>query len=163
MTLTTETVIGSGVEIDVPLNKLKKSPKNARKVPHGEAVIAALAASIGAKRMLHPLIVEPEQDGEGQPTGCYLVTIGEGRRLAQKLRAKRGEVSKTARIRCVVETVLDAHEISLDENVTHFRMHPADEFEALANKLSDGPRRRGDRRPVRRLRLGGEAATSVGS
>ena len=25
----------SGIEIFVPLNKLKKSPKNARKVPHG--------------------------------------------------------------------------------------------------------------------------------
>lgn len=56
MTLTAETIIESGVEIDVPLNKLKKSPKNARKVPHGEAAVEALAASIGAKRMLHPLM-----------------------------------------------------------------------------------------------------------
>mgnify|MGYP000259372549 CR=1 FL=1 len=32
----------SGIEIFVPLNKLKKSPKNARKVPHGEAAIEAL-------------------------------------------------------------------------------------------------------------------------
>ena len=36
----------SGVELFVPLNKLRKSPKNARKVPHSEAVIEALAASI---------------------------------------------------------------------------------------------------------------------
>ena len=36
----------SGVEIFVPLNKLKKSPRNARKVPHTEAAIEALAASL---------------------------------------------------------------------------------------------------------------------
>jgi len=64
MTPKTQPVIESGVEIDVPLNKLKKSPKNARKVPHSEAAIATLAASIGAKRMLHPLIVEPEHGGD---------------------------------------------------------------------------------------------------
>lgn len=43
----TETVAAeavSGVEIFLPLAKLKKSPRNARKVPHGEAAIAALAA-----------------------------------------------------------------------------------------------------------------------
>ena len=131
MNAKTEIVFDSGVEIDVPLNKLKKSPKNARKVPHSEAAIVALAASIGAKRMLHPLIVEPEVAEGGEPTGCYLVSIGEGRRLAQKLRAKRGEISKAARIRCVVETALDAHEISLDENVTRSDLHPADQFEAF--------------------------------
>ena len=39
----------SGVEIFVPLAKLKKSPRNASKVPHGEAAIEALAASIAAR------------------------------------------------------------------------------------------------------------------
>ncbi|HYD46329.1 MAG TPA: ParB/RepB/Spo0J family partition protein, partial [Phenylobacterium sp.] len=163
MTTRTETVIESGVEIDVQLNRLKKSPKNARKVPHSEAAIEALAASIGAKRMLQPLVVEPEVDGEGQPTGAYFVTIGEGRRLAQRLRAKRGEIRKTAPIRCVVETALDAGEISLDENVTRSAMHPADEFEAfreLAERRGLGPEEIGARFGVsaevvkRRLRLG---------
>ncbi len=55
-----ETVVESGTEIFVPLNKLKKSPKNARKTPHGEATIEALAASITAKGMLQNLVVEPE-------------------------------------------------------------------------------------------------------
>jgi ParB family chromosome partitioning protein len=131
MTTQTQIVTENGAEIDVPLSKLKKSPNNARKVPHGEAAIEALAASIGAKRMLHPLIVEPEINAVGEPTSFYLVTIGEGRRLAQKLRAKRGEIKKSEPIRCVVETVLDAHEISLDENVTRTDMHPADQFEAF--------------------------------
>jgi ParB family chromosome partitioning protein len=134
MTAKLAIVTESGVEIDVPLNRLRKSPKNARKVPHGEAAIEALAGSIGAKRMLQPLIVEPEIAEGGEPTGCYLVTIGEGRRLAQLLRAKRGEIKKTHPIRCVVEVSLDGQEISLDENVTRTAMHPADQFEAFRDQ-----------------------------
>jgi ParB family transcriptional regulator, chromosome partitioning protein len=86
---TVEKEVTSGSEIFVPLNKLKKSPKNARKMPHGEAAIEALAASIAAKGMLQNLVVEPDLDAEGAETGSYLVTVGEGRRLAQLLRAKR--------------------------------------------------------------------------
>lgn len=140
----------SGAVIDISLNKLKKSPRNARKVPHSEAAIEALAASIGAKRMLQALVVEPELDATGAPTGFYFVTIGEGRRLAQRLRAKRGEIKKTEPIRCVVETALDAHEISLDENVTRSNMHPADEFEAfreLAERRGLGPEEIAAHRP----------------
>lgn len=126
----------SGVEIFVALDKLKKSPRNARKTPHPEAHIAALAASIAAKGMLQNLVVEPERDAEGGETGFYLVTIGEGRRLAQRLRAKRGEIGGSEPIRCVLDTENDAHEISLDENVTREAMHPADQFEAF-RKLAE--------------------------
>jgi ParB family chromosome partitioning protein len=118
----------SGVEIFVALNKLKKSPRNARKVPHGEAAIEALAASIQHKGMIQNLVVEPELES-GQPTGFYFVTAGEGRRLAQLLRAKRKQIKKSQPIRCYVDTENDAAEISLDENVTRTAMHPADQFE----------------------------------
>jgi ParB family chromosome partitioning protein len=64
------------------------------------------------------------------------VTIGEGRRLAQLLRVQRKEIRKNEPIRCIVDTANDPHEISLDENVTRERMHPADEFEAF-RKLAD--------------------------
>jgi len=37
-------------------------------------------------------VEQREHDGEGQPTGLYLV--GEGRRLAQLLRVKRAEMRK---------------------------------------------------------------------
>ena len=73
----------------IPLNRLKKHPQNARKTPHSEASIEAKAASIAAKGMLQNLVVEPELDACGEPTGFYLVAIGEGRRLAQLLRVKR--------------------------------------------------------------------------
>ncbi|ALJ12388.1 ParB/RepB/Spo0J family partition protein [Sphingopyxis macrogoltabida] len=126
----------SGVEIFVPLNKLRKSPKNARKVPHSEAVIEALAASIQHKGMIQNLVIEPEVKEDGTPTGFYLVTAGEGRRLAQLLRAKRKQIKKTQAIRCYLDTENDPAEISLDENVTREAMHPADQFERF-RELSD--------------------------
>lgn len=119
----------NGAVLFVPLNKLKKSPRNARKTPHGGAHIEALAASIATKGMLQNLVVEPETNAEGELTGFYFVTIGEGRRLAQLLRVKRKQIKKTEAIRCVLDTENDATEISLDENVTREAMHPADQFE----------------------------------
>ena len=153
----------SGTVLDIPLGKLKKSPKNARRTPHTEAAIEALAASIAAKGLLQSPVVEPELDGEGQPTGAYLVTIGEGRRLALLLRAKRKEIRKTEPVRCVVDLTNDPHEISLDENVTRSDMHPADQFEAfkrLAEERGLGAEEIGARFGVsaqvvrQRLRLG---------
>ncbi|MCP1966855.1 ParB/RepB/Spo0J family partition protein [Bradyrhizobium elkanii] len=126
----------SGTEVLIPLNKLKKSPNNARRTPHSEAAIEAYAASIAAKGILQNLVVEPEFDGEGTATGFYFVTIGEGRRLAQLLRVQRKEIKKGEPIRCIVDTANDPHEISLDENVTRESMHPADQFGAF-RKLAD--------------------------
>jgi ParB family chromosome partitioning protein len=120
----------SGTTLFIPLNKLKKSPRNARKTPHPEADIEALAASLKAHGMLQSPVVEPESK-EGKPTGFYLVTIGEGRRQAQLLRAKRKEITKTEPVRCVLETGQDAYEISLAENAIRSPMHPADQFEAF--------------------------------
>ncbi|MET4489028.1 ParB N-terminal domain-containing protein [Bradyrhizobium sp. LA7.1] len=131
-----EIIAASGTEIFIPLNKLKKSPKNARKTPHSEASIEAYAASIAAKGIIQNLVVEPELDEDKAATGFYFVTVGEGRRLAQLLRVKRKEIRKTEPIRCVIDTVNDAFEISLDENVTRENMHPADQFEAF-KKIAD--------------------------
>ncbi len=121
----------SGTEVFIPLNKLKKSPRNARKTPHSEAIIEAYAASIAAKGILQNLVVEPELDVDGAETGSYFVSIGEGRRLAQLLRVKRKEIKKTEPIRCVIDAKNDPFEISLDENITREDMHPADQFEAF--------------------------------
>ncbi len=131
MTMKTEPVAAQGVEVLIPLNKLKKSPHNARRTPHGEAAIAALAASIAHKGLLQNLVVQPEVKADGAATGYYLVTAGEGRRLALELRAKRREIKRTEPVRCIVDVVHDALEISLDENVTRTEMHPADQFEAF--------------------------------
>ncbi|MFA7297703.1 MAG: ParB N-terminal domain-containing protein [Dehalococcoidia bacterium] len=131
MTTKTEPVAAHGVEVLIPLNKLKKSPHNARKTAHGDAAIQALAASIAHKGLLQNLVVQPEVKTDGAATGYYLVTAGEGRRLALELRAKRREIKRTEPVRCIVDVTHDALEISLDENVTRTEMHPADQFEAF--------------------------------
>jgi ParB family transcriptional regulator, chromosome partitioning protein len=120
----------------VPLNKLKKSPKNVRKVPHTKADIEALAASIAALGMLQFPVVEEERDGKGKPTGHYLVNAGEGRRLAELLRAKRKDIKADEPIRCILDREHNATEISLAENAIRADMHPADQYEAFA-KLHD--------------------------
>jgi ParB family chromosome partitioning protein len=155
-----------GAEITVPLNRLKASPKNARKTPHNPATIEAFAASIKAKGVLQPPVVEIERDGEGAPTGNYLVTIGEGRRQGLRLLAKRKAIKRTHPVRVIVDAENDAHEISLDENMTREAMHPADQFEAfqrLAVEKGYGPDEIGARFGVsaqvvrQRLRLGAAA------
>ncbi|WP_375415464.1 ParB/RepB/Spo0J family partition protein [uncultured Bradyrhizobium sp.] len=115
----------------IPLDKLKKSFKNVRKQPHGKADIEALAASIKANGQLQNLVVEPETDPRGKATGFYLVTAGEGRRLAQLLRVKHKEIAKTEPIRCIVDAAHNPVEISLAENAIRSDMHPADQFEAF--------------------------------
>jgi ParB family chromosome partitioning protein len=121
----------------IPLNKLKKSSDNARKTARPKAEIEALAASIHAKGILQNLVVAPERDATGVTTGYFLVTIGEGRRLAQCLRVKRKQIPETEPIRCVIDTDNNALEISLDENVTRSAMSVMDEVEAFA-ALADG-------------------------
>lgn len=128
-----ETLIASvsGVEILIPLDRLKKSPRNARKTPHSNETIESYAASIAAKGILQNLVVEPEISAESKPTGFYLVTIGEGRRLAQVLRAKRKEIEPTEPVRCVIDTANDPFEISLDENESRTNLSVADQVEAF--------------------------------
>ena len=116
----------------VPLSKLKKSPKNVRKMPHSKADIQAFAASIAALGMLQYPVVEPELGPKGKPTGNYLVNAGEGRRLAQLLRVKRKEIRADEPIRCILDTEHSATEISLAENAIRSDMHPADQYEAFA-------------------------------
>lgn len=131
MTTATQAATETGSTLFIPLHRLKKSPKNARKTPHPKADIEALAASIAAKGLLQNLVVEPEHKDDGKETGYYLVTIGEGRRLAHLLRAKRKEIKKAELVRCILDTAHNAHEISLAENVIRSAMHPADQFEAF--------------------------------
>ena len=124
-----------GAELTVPLNRLKASPKNARKTPHSAATIEAFAASIKAKGVLQPPVVEVERNGEGAPTGNFLVTIGEGRRQGLRLLSRRKQIKKTHPVRVIVDDENDAYEISLDKNITREAMHPADQFEAF-NRLA---------------------------
>jgi ParB family chromosome partitioning protein len=158
--------VQSGDVHEIALNKLKASPRNARRVGHTADDVEARAASIRVKGLLQPLVVEPEVKEGGQESGYYLVTIGEGRRQALKLLAKRKLIGKAELVRCVVDTRNDPAEISLDENVSRRDMHPADQFEAfkdLAERKGYGAEEIGARFGVspqivrQRLRLGSVA------
>ncbi|MGN7870981.1 phage virion morphogenesis protein [Paracoccus sp. 22332] len=63
----------------VPLNKLKKSPRNARKTPHSEAHIEALSASIAAKGMLQNLVAILRARGRLAGSINYAATNDEAR------------------------------------------------------------------------------------
>jgi ParB family chromosome partitioning protein len=129
-----------GAVLFIALNKLKASPRNARRTPHTQGFIETLAASIAAKRGVQPTqppVVEPERGESGAPTGFYLVTAGEGRRQALRLLAKRKTIKKNHDVRCVLDLANDPHEISLDENVTRADMHPADQFEAFRQQSDE--------------------------
>jgi hypothetical protein len=110
-------VVQYGEVRDIPLNRLKASPKNARRVGHSAEVIESRAASITYKGVLQPLVVEPEVK-DGRETGYYLVSAGEGRRQALRLLAKRKALAKGAPVRCVVDTTNDPAEVSMDENLS---------------------------------------------
>lgn len=155
-----------GAEITVLLNTLKASPRNARKVKHSAAAIEALPPPSRPRGCCSPPVVEIERDGEGAPTGGWFVTIGEGRRQALRLLVKRKAIKRTHPVRVIVDAQNDAHEISLDENITREAMHPADQFEAfkrLADEKGYGPEEIGARFGVsahvvrQRLRLGAAA------
>ncbi|AZS21611.1 type IV secretory system conjugative DNA transfer family protein [Caulobacter sp. FWC26] len=99
-------VVQYGEVRDIPLNRLKASPKNVRRVGHSAEVIESRAASISHKGVLQPLVVEPEFK-DGRETGYYLVSAGEGRRQALRLLAKRKALAKGAPVRCVVDGALE--------------------------------------------------------
>jgi ParB family transcriptional regulator, chromosome partitioning protein len=122
----------------IHLNKLKKSPKNVRQVPHTKQHIEALAVSIQTHGPLQDPVVETERDDNGQPTGCYLVTVGEGRRLAHLLRVKRKWIKSDHPIRCTVDDEHNPLALSLAENVLHESMHPADQFVAFKALVDSG-------------------------
>ena len=68
-TKTAESVTGAenGAVLFIPLNKLRKSPRNARKTPHSEAHIEALAASIGRQGgAAHLRSHNPHRDRDGR-------------------------------------------------------------------------------------------------
>ncbi len=122
----------------IPLNRLKKSPRNVRQVPHTKAHIEALASSIDAQGQIQNLVVETEKNEDGKPTGSYLVNVGEGRRLASLLRVKRKQIKATDPIRCIVDDTHDAQALSLAENDIRANMHPADQFDAFKRLIDSG-------------------------
>jgi hypothetical protein len=153
----TATIPENGTELFVPLNKLKKSPKNARKVPHSEASIEAYAASIAAKGILQNssssrrwMRMASRPDHRGGPAARPAApgqAQGDQEERADPLHRRH-------------------HQRSARDQPGRKRhpgnMHPADQFEAF-KKLADeaGNERGGHRRSVWRHGACGAAAAAA--
>ena len=117
--------------VTIPLNKLVPSPNNVRKT--GGLSIDDLAASIQAHGLLHNLVVSKATKGDKHQV------IAGARRLAalQKL-AKEKVLPKTFEVPCRVVNAEASTESSLAENTIRQAMHPADQFMAFQQLVSDG-------------------------
>ncbi|MDE2688532.1 MAG: ParB N-terminal domain-containing protein [Chloroflexota bacterium] len=122
-------------EITVPLNRLKVSEHNVRKMPADAMSDAELKASLVSVGLLQNLIIHEDENDEGY----YAVDTGGRRaRLLQELVAE-GAVSEDAPIRCLlIEDASRAVELSLIENEMREGMHPADQVEAYAKLVRQG-------------------------
>ena len=122
--------------ITVPLEKLRLSPRNARKT--GGDDVADMAASIAAGGLLQNLVVIDGPDG----LDGYEVIAG-GRRLkALQQLAKEGRLPQdllTDGVPCRRLTEEEAIEASTAENTIRVPMHPADQFDAF-KAMTDGGR-----------------------
>jgi ParB family chromosome partitioning protein len=119
------------VTTPITLNKLEKSPLNARRTGGGDG-IGELKASIESHGLMHNLVVTDAGDG------TYLVIDG-GRRL-EALRILRAEGTLPAdhAVACQIVSEEHAVEMSLAANIVRLAMHPADQYEIFAELIEQG-------------------------
>ena len=118
----------------IPLNKLKKSPKNARKMPHGDAAIeGGYREHRGEGDAAKSGWSEPEVDTDGALTGCYPNSLAKGGGW-QLLRVKRKEIKKTG-----ADSLYGRprNQRPKSPRRKHHRndFHPADQFEVFGHRL----------------------------
>jgi ParB family chromosome partitioning protein len=117
--------------VSIPLNKLVASPLNVRKT--GGQSIEDLAASIKAHGLIHNLVVTKAAKGDK-----HEVVAGARRLAALNKLAKEKVVPKTFDVPCRVVDAEASTESSLAENTIRQAMHPADQFTAFQQLVSDG-------------------------
>lgn len=126
-------VLGEGENI--PLNRLRLSAENVRKIYDKDA-IADMADDIRTNGLIQSLSVKKLDTPEGD---IVAEVIGGGRRFrALELLAKKNELAADAPIPCVPNDRQIAAQISLAENTQREQLHPLDEFRACASMQSKG-------------------------
>lgn len=115
----------------IPLAQLRLSPRNVRKT--GSTAVDELAASIAAEGVLNNLVVTAANDG------FFEVEDG-GRRLqALQLLATNGRLTDAlASVPCHVVESERGTEAGLTANLMRQAMHPADEFVAFQQLVTEG-------------------------
>lgn len=115
----------------IPVNKLVKSPLNARRT-NVTMGLEELKASLLAHGLMQNLVVTDSGDG------MYRVIAG-GRRLeAIHALLAEGKLPEDFAVPCQIATEEQAAEMSLAENMVRVAMHPADQFEAFASLIDQG-------------------------
>jgi ParB family transcriptional regulator, chromosome partitioning protein len=117
--------------VSIPLNKLVASRLNVRKI--GGQSIEDLAASIKAHGLIHNLVVTKAAKGDK-----HEVVAGARRLAALNKLAKEKVVPKTLDVPCRIVDADGSIESSLAENTIRQAMHPADQFMAFQQLVSDG-------------------------
>lgn len=124
----------------IPLDRLRLSDANVRRVRPGESV-AELADSIARRGLLQNLNVRPILDSEGNGTGDYEVPAGGRRMRALELLVKQKRLAKDAPIPCMVRAANDdilAEEDSLAENAQRVNLHPLDQYRGMQSLADKG-------------------------
>lgn len=121
--------------INIPLNQLKLSEDNVRKI-YAKADIADMAADIRTNGLLQSLSVRSlaEPDGDAR----YEVQGGGRRFRALQLLVKQKSLAADTPIPCVPNDNEIAAQLSLAENTQRLQLHPLDEFRAFAEMLAKG-------------------------
>ncbi len=114
----------------IEVNKLEKSPKNARRTANG--ALEEMKASILAHGLMQNLVVT--EAGAGR----FQVIAGSRRLEALCALQAEGKLPAGHAVPCQVASDDHAAEMSLAENTVRLAMHPADEFEAFARLIEDG-------------------------
>lgn len=125
--------------IQVPYSKLFLSANNVRsKKSRTVESVRPLAAMIEADGLLNDLQVSAELDAKGRPTGRYAVEAGGRRWMAIGLLIAEKRLPGDVSVRCKPVAEGRATGVSLAENISQERMHPADEFDAFAKLVAEG-------------------------
>ena len=115
----------------IPLAQLRLSPRNVRKT--GATAVDELAASIAAEGVLNNLVVTAANDGQFE--------VEDGGRRLQALQLLRSEGRLTDALSNVPCHVVEAErgtEAGLTANLMRQAMHPADEFLAFQQLVTEG-------------------------
>jgi ParB/RepB/Spo0J family partition protein len=112
----------------IPLNQLKHTENNVRKVSASKEGVKSLAASIDSQGVLHNLVVRPNGSG-------YIVV--DGNRRLEALKHLYGD-SSANEVPCVIMNDVNETEVGLHANMMRENMHPLDECDAIYALVSDG-------------------------
>mgnify|MGYP003671145537 CR=1 FL=1 len=119
--------------VNIPFNKLVRSPKNVRVVNPDIAADRELIANVRANGVLQNLVVVPTETKD-----VYAFVAGGRRYSAVAHLVKQKVLPKTTPLPCLVRDADSATELSLSENLLRQAMHPADEFAAFQAMIDNG-------------------------